>query len=174
MIEKQNKNDLVSIITTKGTLDWAYSVFILASTAAAMDKKVEIFFSFYSIRLLYRDLSSLKVSPIGNPAMQIKSHLGPGWFKDIDWNKVLPQFVWGLPGMSWLVTKGFKSLLKQQKQLEIHELRQVCLDLGVRFTVCTMSSDLFYIDKDDLIDEVEFAGAASYFANSPSSQNIFI
>jgi len=166
--------DIVSIIVTKGTLDWAYSTFILASTAAAMDKKVEVFFSFYSIQLLYRDMSKLKVTPLGNPAMIVKSPVGPGWFQEIDWNRWLPQFVWALPGMTWLATKGFKALLKKQNQMDIDELRQVCLDLGVRFTVCTMTSDLLGIKPHELIDGVEYAGAATYYAHSPSSQSIFI
>lgn len=168
------QDNIVSIIVTKGTLDWAYSTFILASTAAAMDKKVEVFFSFYGIKCLYHDVSCLKVSPVGNPSMIMKSPVGPDWLKKIDWNQCLPSFVWSLPGMTWLATAGFKKTLKQQNQLDIDELRRICLDLGVKFTVCSMTFEVLNIDKEDLISEVEFAGAATYFANSPQSQSIFI
>lgn len=169
-----SQQETLSIIHTKGTLDWAYSTLILASTAAAMDKKVEVFFSFYGVKCLYKDVSELKISPVGNPAMIMKSPVGPDWFKRIDWNAVMPQFVWSLPGMTLLATKGFRKTMALQNQLPIDELRQVCLDMGVKFTVCTMAYDLLGMDRDDLIEGVEFAGAATYFANSPHSQSLFI
>jgi peroxiredoxin family protein len=55
------------IIATKGTLDWAYPPFILASTAAALGMEVQIFFTFYGLQLLRKNLN-LKVSSLGNPA----------------------------------------------------------------------------------------------------------
>ena len=42
----------LAIIATKGTLDMAYPPFILASTAAALDYEVQIFFTFYGLTLL--------------------------------------------------------------------------------------------------------------------------
>ena len=36
----------LAIIATKGTLDWAYPPFILASTAAALGYEVQIFLRF--------------------------------------------------------------------------------------------------------------------------------
>ncbi|WP_176212081.1 DsrE/DsrF/DrsH-like family protein, partial [Acidithiobacillus thiooxidans] len=59
----------LAIIATKGTLDWGYPPFILASTAAALGYSVEIFFTFYGLQLLKKNLSHLRVSPLGNPAM---------------------------------------------------------------------------------------------------------
>ena len=35
----------LAIIATKGTLDWAYPPFILASTAAALGYQVQVFFT---------------------------------------------------------------------------------------------------------------------------------
>ena len=42
----------MTIIATKGTLDWAYPPFILASTAAALGWNVSVFFTFYGLELL--------------------------------------------------------------------------------------------------------------------------
>ena len=56
----------LTIIATKGTLDWAYPPFILSSTAAALGYNVTMFFTFYGLQLLKKDLS-LSVSPLGNP-----------------------------------------------------------------------------------------------------------
>ena len=61
----------MTIIATKGTLDMAYPPFILASTAAALGWDVEIFFTFYGLGLLKKELN-LEISPLGNPAMPMK------------------------------------------------------------------------------------------------------
>lgn len=58
----------LAIIATKGTLDWAYPPFILASTAAALGYEVQIFFTFYGLQLVRKDVSGLKVSPSATPA----------------------------------------------------------------------------------------------------------
>jgi len=74
----------MSIIATKGSLDWAYPPFILASTAAALGWDVDMFFTFYGLLLLKKDIDA-EVSPLGNPAMPMKMPFGPQWFQDFDW-----------------------------------------------------------------------------------------
>ena len=59
-----NPNSM-SIIVTKGSLDWAYPPFILSTTAAAMGLDVTMFFTFYGLPLLLKKLD-LKVTPLGN------------------------------------------------------------------------------------------------------------
>ena len=75
----------MSLIAPKGTMAWAYPPFILASTAAALGWNVSIFFTFYGLELLKKDLR-LEVSPLGNPAMPMKMPFGPKWFQGIEWN----------------------------------------------------------------------------------------
>ena len=60
---KAAKTPAMTIIATKGTLDWAYPPFILASTAAALGWDVSVFFTFYGLQLLKKDISDLKISP---------------------------------------------------------------------------------------------------------------
>lgn len=62
------KTPTLSIMVTKGTLDWAYPPFIIGSTAAAMGWEVTMFFTFYGLALLKKDLK-LHISPLGNPAV---------------------------------------------------------------------------------------------------------
>ena len=97
--EKQTPS--MTIIATKGTLDWAYPPFILASTAAALGWNVSMFFTFYGLSLLRKDISDLKISPLGNPGMPMKMPFGPEWFKGINWN--IPNVVQGIvPGFETL------------------------------------------------------------------------
>jgi len=69
-------NKKLAIIATKGTLDWAYPPFILASTAAALGYEVEIFFTFYGLQLVKKNLA-LQVSPLGNPGMPMPMAMDP-------------------------------------------------------------------------------------------------
>ena len=62
-------------MVTKGTLDWAYPPFILASTAAALGWDTTLFFTFYGLALLKKDLNP-NISPLGNPAMPMKMPFG--------------------------------------------------------------------------------------------------
>ena len=66
----------LSIMVTKGTLDWAYPPLIIGSTAAAMGFDVSLFFTFYGLALLKKDLKP-HISPLGNPAMPMKMPFGP-------------------------------------------------------------------------------------------------
>jgi len=174
LILPMHTQEKFSLIQTKGTLDWAYPAFILASTAAAMDKEVELFFTFYGLKCILKQTESLKVSPLGNPAMVIKSPVGPNWFKRLDWNHFLPGLVWGLPGASYLATWGFKQQMLAQGQVPLSELRQLCLELGVKFTACQMTVDLMGYQTDDFMHGVEFAGAATYFLRTPATQSVLI
>src|SRR5574340_1716888 len=83
---KAAKTPSMTIIATKGTLDWAYPPFILASTAAALGWDVSVFFTFYGLERLKKNLRKLKVSPLGNPAMPMKMPMGPARCRSIRWN----------------------------------------------------------------------------------------
>ena len=73
----------MAIIASKGTLDWAYPPFILASTAAAMEMEVAVFFTFYGLPLLKKDIKA-KVAPATNPAMPMKMPFGPKGFQNFE------------------------------------------------------------------------------------------
>jgi peroxiredoxin family protein len=69
-MSEQNNAKSMSIIVTKGSLDWAYPPFILGTTAAAMGLDVTMFFTFYGLALLKKKLD-LQVTPLGNAAMEM-------------------------------------------------------------------------------------------------------
>jgi len=151
----------LSIMATKGTLDWAYPTFIIGSTAAALGWEVTIFFTFYGLALLKKDLN-LHISPLGNPAMPMKMPFGPQWFQGIEWN--MPNALMaGMPGFEPVATALMKQTIKNNGVASIPELREACVDEGVNLVACQMTVDLFGWTKDDFIPGVsEWAGAATY------------
>jgi peroxiredoxin family protein len=139
----------LALIASKGTLDWAYPPFILASTAAALDYEVQIFFTFYGLTLLKKDLSDLKVSLLGNPAMPMPVPI--------------PNFVQMLPGMESMATMMMKQKISDKGVASIEDLRSACIEAGVKLIACQMTVDLFDFKKSDFIHEIEFGGAATFF-----------
>jgi len=152
----------LALIATKGSLDWAYPPFILASTAAALGYEVQIFFTFYGLQLLKKDLSHLKVSPLGNPGMPMKMPFGPKWFKGINWN--IPNAVQSLvPGYESLATVLMKQTIRNNGVASIPELRELCIEAEVKLIGCQMTVDLFGFDHTNFIDGIEYGGAATFF-----------
>jgi peroxiredoxin family protein len=155
----------MSIIVTKGTLDWAYPPFILATTAAAMGLQVTMFFTFYGLTLLQKNLS-LQISSLGNPAMKMPMmgmHMG------------MPNIVSAIPGVDAAATTMMKNLIKKKGVASIPELRELAVEADVRLIACQMTLDLFEYSKEDLIDGIEIGGAATYIEVATQSHiNLFI
>jgi len=152
----------MTIIATKGTLDWAYPPFILASTAAALGWDVAMFFTFYGLNLLRRDLSTLKVSPLGNPGMPMKMPFGPQWLRKLNWN--IPNAVQSIvPGYESLATGLMKQTIRNTGVASIADLRALCIESGVNLIACQMTVDLFGYSRDEFIPEVsEYCGATKF------------
>ena len=161
---KAAKTPSMSIIATKGTLDWAYPPFILGSTAAALGWEVQIFFTFYGLNLLKKDVSDLKVSPLGNPGMPMKMPFGPDWFKRIDWNKFLmPNLIQSnLPGFESVATLLMKQTIRNNGVASIEELRALSQEADVKMIACQMTVELFGFSHDDFIEGIDYAGAATF------------
>jgi len=155
----------MSIIVTKGSLDWAYPPFILATTAAAMGLPVTMFFTFYGLSLLMKDLK-LQVTAAGNPAMKMPmmgAHMG------------LPNLLTAVPGVDAACSVMMKNLIKKKGVASIEELRELAVDAEVRMIACQMTIDLFEYSTDDMIDGIEIGGAATYIETATQSEiNLFI
>ena len=155
----------MSIIVTKGTLDWAYPPFILSTTAAAMGLDVTMFFTFYGLPLLLKNLD-LKMSPLGNPAMKMPMggmHMG------------MPNIASMIPGIDAGASVMMKNLMKKKGVASIQELRSLAIESGVRIIACQMTMDLFEYKLEDMIEGPVLGGAATYIENATKCDiNLFI
>lgn len=158
---KDSKTPSMAIIATKGTLDWAYPPFILASTAAALGWQASIFFTFYGLLLLKKDLGS-QVSPLGNPSMPMKMPFGPNWFQNINWP--MPNLLMSnAPWFEKMATSLMKKTFKNKGVASVEELRELCLEADVKMVACQMTVDVFGFSKDDFIPQVTDYVGATYF-----------
>ena len=138
----------LAIIATKGTLDWAYPPFILASTASALGYDVEIFFTFYGLKLVEKKMN-LQISSLGNPGMPMPMPV--------------PVLLQALPGMQAMMTTMMKKKMADKGVAPLDELRDLCVEAEVKMIACQMTVELFEFNHDDFIDGLEFAGAALFF-----------
>ena len=156
----------MSIIVTKGTLDWAYPPFILATTAAAMDVKVTMFFTFYGLQLLKKNLDHLQISTLGNPGMEMPM---------MGMHMTMPNLMSAIPGVDAMCTTMMKNLIKKKGVASVPELREAAIESDVKMIGCQMTMDLFEFGQKDLIDNIEIGGAATYMEGALKSDiNLYI
>ena len=154
----------LAIIATKGSLDWAYPPFILASTAAALGYETQIFFTFYGLQLLKKKLK-LSVTPLGNPGMPMPMAMDK-WF---------PVLGTAIPGMQTMMTMMMKQKMKAKGVASVEELRDLCLEAEVKLIACQMTVDLFDMESSDFIDGIDYAGATTFFEFAGESDvNLFV
>ncbi|MBF0096830.1 MAG: DsrE/DsrF/DrsH-like family protein [Magnetococcales bacterium] len=142
-----NGEKKMAIIATQGTLDWAYPPLILATTAAALDYQVSMFYTFYGLQVLRKNLD-LRLSPMGNPAMPMPVSL--------------PVLMQALPGMEAMATAIMRKKLTKRGVASVRTLRDMALESEVRIIACQMTVDLFAFRREDLIDGIVFAGATAF------------
>ncbi len=154
-----NKN----FIVFSGDLDKAIASFIMANAAAAMGRKVEMFFTFWGLNILrkpekVRVKKSLIEKMFGMMMPRGSTRLG------------LSKMNMG--GMGAAMIRG---IMKSKNVDSLEELIKTAMDNGVKVVACSMSMDVMGIKREELIDGVELAGAAAMLANAEESDmSLFI
>ena len=143
IVEKKNR---LVIICSKGSLDMAYPPLMLATTAAAMGMDVHLYFTFWGMNMITKKtVDSLKISPVGNPALPMPNILGM------------------IPGMSSMVTSIMQKKMQKMKMPTISEMIRTSKESGVKFHACSPSLNMMGLKREDLIPEVDdIIGASTY------------
>lgn len=163
-LEKSRKDQL-SIALVSGDMDKVLAAMVISLAAAAMDTKVKLFFSFWSLSAL-RDRK--------------KNVSG----KDI----ISTMFGWMLPkgkhqlklsnmNMMGMGPAMIKMLMKKKNVMSLEEMFEQAAALEIEITICEMSMDLMGFKKEEFIDypHLSYAGAATFVADAgESSFQLFI
>ena len=156
----------MSIIVTKGSLDWAYPPFILGTTAAAMGLPVTMFFTFYGLPLLLKKLD-LQLTAAGNPGHEDADDGRP--------HGTARTCLTAIPGVDAACSKMMKNLMNKKGVASIEDLRELAIEAEVRMIACQMTMDLFEYSLDDMIEGPELGGAATYIECATQADiNLFI
>lgn len=149
--------DSCSLLVFHGDLDNLLAAFIVATSAAAMGLKVSMYFTFWGlVALKKRTIYAGKSLP----------------------EKMLAAFTPSSPagaGTSKLHMLGagpvmLKGIMKAKGVESLPGLIATARELGVRLIACQMAMDVMGITPEELIDGIEFAGAATYVSEAAGSR----
>ncbi|NNF81548.1 MAG: hypothetical protein HKM99_02280 [Flavobacteriaceae bacterium] len=125
-------------ILSKATIENVYAAFVMANGARMEGIDSEIFFTFFGLEAIQKKkLEKLHVATVGNPAMHI------------------PTMIGGLPGMEALATTMMKKEMEKLDMPSVPEFIEILSDSGVKLWGCKLAIDMFHLDQEDLIEELD-------------------
>ena len=153
-----------TIVVFSGELDKVLAAFVIANAAAAMDDEVTMFFTFWGLEVLRKPK---KPHTEGKSALQkmfgMMMPRGP---------RKLHLSHMNFAGVG---PKLMRKAMRDQHVLSLEELIATAQEQGVKMVACTMSMDVMGLKPEELIDGLEFAGAAAYLADADEANvNLFI
>ena len=152
-----------SIVVFSGDLDKALASFIIANGAAAMGRKVTMFFTFWGLNILRRHE---KVKTKKTIIERMFGAMMPRGTRKLTLSKM------NMLGMGSVMMRG---IMKKKNVATLDELIAQARKNGVTLVACTMSMDVMGIREEELIEGVTLAGVASYLGAAESADtNLFI
>jgi peroxiredoxin family protein len=158
-----NPNNGKTLIVFSDDLDRALASFVLANGAASTGKKVTMFFTFWGLNV-------------------IKKRKKPAVEKDIFgkmFGMMLPSDSKGLSlskmNMGGIGSKMMRHIMKNKRIDSLESMIQQAIDNGVEMIACTMSMDVMGVKREELLDNVQLGGVASYLERAEgANMNLFI
>ncbi|MFB1082860.1 DsrE/DsrF/DrsH-like family protein [Jeotgalibacillus sp. JSM ZJ347] len=152
-----------TIVLFSGDYDKAMAAYIIANGAAAYDHEVTIFHTFWGLNALRKD-GDVEVKKSGMEKM---------------FGNMMPKGAdkMGLSKMNFggLGQKMIKSVMKKHNAMELPNLIEMAQEQDVKLVACTMTMDLLGLHKEELLEEIEYAGVAAYLADAEDGNvNLFI
>lgn len=147
----------VSIIISKGSLDGVYPGLIMANGARAEGIEANLFFTFFGLdAILKARHDHIKVATVGNPGLHLATWLG------------------GLPGVSSVMTHYMNNKMEDLDIPSIPEFIEMIADTGAGLFACKASVDLFGLEKNDFIAQVQdIITVGEFYDQAAGGQIIF-
>ncbi|ANU22186.1 DsrE/DsrF/DrsH-like family protein [Planococcus donghaensis] len=160
MAQEQKKT---TIVLFSGDYDKAMAAYIIANGAAAYDHEVTIFHTFWGLNALRKE----------NPPELKKGRL------ETMFSKMMPRGAdkLGLSNMHFggMGPKMIKQVMKKHNALSLPQLIEMAEEQDVKMIACTMTMDLLGLQKEELLDNIEYAGVAAYLGDAEDGHvNLFI
>jgi NADPH-dependent 2,4-dienoyl-CoA reductase/sulfur reductase-like enzyme/peroxiredoxin family protein/rhodanese-related sulfurtransferase/TusA-related sulfurtransferase len=152
-----------AMVVFSGDLDKALASFIIANGAAAMGRKVTMFFTFWGLNILRKREKSAVKKTLIEKMFGAMMPRGSGKLKLSKMNML---------GMGSAMMRG---IMKKKNVASLDSLIEQAIKNGVKLVACTMSMDVMGIHREELIDGIEYAGVASFLgAAETSDATLFI
>jgi peroxiredoxin family protein len=156
-VPKRAVIEKVSIIISKGSLEGIYPGLIMANGARAEGIEADLFFTFFGLDAIHKGrYDHIKVATVGNPGLHVATWLG------------------GFPGMSSVMTHYLASKMEKLDIPSIPEFVEMIADTGTRLYACKASVDLFGLDRQDFIPQVDdIITVGEFYEKAGGGQIIF-
>ena len=164
LIENSRKDQL-SIAIVSGDMDKILAAMIISLAATALDTKVKLFFSFWSLSALRDKTKNCKGKDFISKMFGFMLPRGKNKLKLSNLN---------MAGIGPLM---INYLMKKQGVLSLDQMFKEAGELGIEITVCEMSMNLMGFRKEEMIDypNLRYAGATTFVSEaSESSIQLFI
>lgn len=159
----ENKKEKTTIVLFSGDYDKAMAAFIIANGAAAYDHEVTIFATFWGLNTFRKE----QAPPVKKGLLEKMF----GWMMPQGAEKL------SLSKMNYMGMgpKMIKHVMKKHNALTLPQLIEMAQEQGVKLVACTMTMDLLGLQKDELINGLEYAGVAAYLGDAADAKvNLFI
>lgn len=162
-VKKSEVKEGKTLVVFSGDLDKVLASFIIANGAAAMNRPVTMFFTFWGLNALRKNEHVKVKKPLIDKLFGLMMPRGSQKLKLSKMN------------MAGMGTAMLKKVMNDKNVDSLETLMKTAMANGVRLVACTMSMDIMGITKDELIDGVEFGGVASYLGDAEEGNvNLFI
>jgi peroxiredoxin family protein/rhodanese-related sulfurtransferase/TusA-related sulfurtransferase len=156
------QNDKTFVVFS-GDLDKTIAAFIMANGAAAMGRKVTIFFTFWGLNILRRPKKVRVKKAFIERMFGFMMPRGTG------------QLGLSRMNMGGAGAKMIRAIMKSKGVSSLEELIDSAIAHGVRLVACQMSMDIMGIRKEELIDGVELGGVSTFLGSGEQSDmSLFI
>ncbi|MBN1291557.1 MAG: DsrE/DsrF/DrsH-like family protein [Candidatus Latescibacteria bacterium] len=153
----------MTLIVFSNDMDKAMAAFILATGAASAGMEVTMFFTFWGLALLRKKDYTTNKKSIIERMFGIMLPKGPE-------ASVLSKMNFFGAGTSMM-----KGVMKSKKMPQLHDLMKMALSLDVTIVACTTSMNMMGFTRDELIDNIDVGGVATYLGKAQNSSiNLFI
>ncbi|OZG59673.1 pyridine nucleotide-disulfide oxidoreductase [Bifidobacterium myosotis] len=146
-----------TFVVFSGDLDKTIAVFIMANGAAAMGRKVTIFFTFWGLNILRRPK---RVRTNKNLIERMFGFMMPRGTRKLGLSRM---------NMGGLGAVMIRWIMKSKNVASLEELMRQAKEHGVRLVACQMSMDIMGIRKEELIDGVELGGVSTFLGSGETS-----
>ncbi len=152
-----------TFVVFSGDLDKTIAAFIMANGAAAMGRKVTMFFTFWGLNILRRPE---KISVRKTFIEKMFGSMMPRGTKKLGLSRM---------NMGGAGAKMIRGIMKKKGISSLEELIDSAKDHGVRLVACQMSMDIMGICKEELIDGIELGGVSTFLGSGEESDmSLFI
>ena len=147
----------VAIVISKGSLEGVYPGLIMANGARAEGIDADLFFTFFGLDAIHKGRNEhIKLATVGNPGLHLATWAG------------------GLPGVSTVMTRYLSHKMDELDIPPIPEFIEMISDTGAGLYACKASVDLFGLDEDDFVEQVDgIITVGEFYDRAAGGQIIF-